>query len=72
MAAQSCMEWILIKKINKQNKNGDKDAKAMYKLKNNAIYGKIMGNVRNRIHVRLVNIEKDYLKYTTKTNLYVA
>ena len=31
-----------------------------------AIYGKTMENLRNRINVRLVNNEKDYLKRTSK------
>ena len=33
---------------------------------NNAIYGKTMENLRNRINVRLINDEKDYLKCTLK------
>ena len=33
---------------------------------NNAIYGKTMENLRNRIAVKLVNNEKDYLKCTSK------
>ena len=35
---------------------------------NNAIYRKTMENLRNRIDVRLVTIQKDYLK----CKLYVA
>ena len=31
---------------------------------NNAKYGKAMENLRNRINVKLVNNEKDYLKCT--------
>ena len=30
------------------------------------MFGKTMANLRNRINVKLVNIEKDYLKYTSK------
>ena len=30
---------------------------------NNAVYAKIMENLRNRIDIRLVSNEKDYLKW---------
>ena len=33
---------------------------------NNAIHKKAMENLRNRINVKLVKDEKDYLKYTSK------
>ena len=33
---------------------------------NNAVYGKAMENLRNRINVKLVNNEKGYLKCTSK------
>ena len=45
----------------------DKDGKALYKLTNNAVYGKTMKNVRNRIDITLVSNEKDYLKWTSET-----
>ena len=44
----------------------DKDGKALYKLKNNAIYRKTMENLWNRINVKLVNNKKDCLKCRSK------
>ena len=33
---------------------------------NNTIYGKTKENLRNRINLKFVNNEKDYIKYTSK------
>ena len=35
---------------------------------NNAAYGKTMENIKNTVHVRLVNNEKVYLKWTSKSS----
>ena len=40
--------------------------KYFFKLMINSIYGKTMENLRKRINVRLVNNEKDFLKYTSR------
>ena len=48
--------------------SGDKDEKALYKLMNNAVYGKTMENLRNTIDVKLVSNKKDYLKWASKPN----
>ena len=53
-------------------KNRDKDGKLLYKLMNNAIYGKIMENIRNRIYVKLINSKKRLFKMYIKTKLNVA
>ena len=37
--------------------------KVFFKLMINSIYGKTMGNLKQRINFRLVNHEKDYLKH---------
>ena len=39
---------------------------------NNAVYGKTMKNLRNRIDVRLVSNKKNIFKVDIKTNLYVT
>ena len=44
----------------------DKTGKALYKLMILAIYEETMENLRNRIAVKLVKNEKDYLKSTSK------
>ena len=55
------IEFSTHKRI-EEEKNGDKDGKAFYILTNNAVYGKAMENLKNRINVKLVSNEKDYLK----------
>ena len=55
-------------KKNRSRKNGDKDGKVLYKLMSNAVYGKTMENVRNKINVKLVSIKKDYLKWSYKSS----
>ena len=54
------------KRIEAEKIGGDKDGNALYKLMNNAVYGKTMENFRNRIDVKLVSNKKDYLKWASK------
>ena len=60
------IEFNIQKRI-EEEKNND-EGKALYKLMNNATYGKTMENLGNRIDVKLVNNFKMY----SKTKLYVA
>ena len=48
----------------KAGKHRHKDGKALDQLMKNAIYGKTLENLRNRIDVRLLNNKKTYLKWT--------
>ena len=54
------------KKNRSKKKKWWKRWKALYKVKENAVYGKTMENLRNNIDVRLASSKKDYLKWTSK------
>ena len=56
--AKIYLEFNTQKRIEAE-KNSDKDAKGLYKLMNNAAYGKTMETLRNRIDVKLVSNKKD-------------
>ena len=50
-----------------KRKTADNDFhKDFFKLMINSVYGKTIENLRKRINVRLVNIKKDFLKYTSR------
>ena len=53
------MSSVIHKKRIEAEKNGDKDGKTLYKLMNNAVYGKTIENLKIRIDVRLVSNKKD-------------
>ena len=59
------IKFHLQKRIEAEKNNG-KNGKALYKLMSNAIHGKSMENLRNRINIKLGNNEKDCLKCTSK------
>ena len=48
-------------KKNRNRKNGDNDEKALVKLMNNAVYGKTIEKLRNRIDVKLASKKKKRL-----------
>ena len=45
----------------------DSFEKDFFKKMINSVYGKRMENFRKRINVRIVNNEKDFLKYTSRS-----
>ena len=58
---------------NKSRKTQDKDDKALYKLINNVVSGKTVGNLRNRIDIkRASNKLVRMFKMGIKTNLYIT
>ena len=53
--------------FNTKKKNAANDfEKDLFKLMINSVYGKTIENLRKRINLRLVNNEKDFLKYTSR------
>ena len=57
---------------NRSRKNSDKVGKVLYKLTNNAVYGKTMQNVWNSIDVKLVSNKKGLSKINIQAKLYVT
>ena len=50
-----------------KRKNATNDFKKdFFKLMINSLYGKTIENLRKRLNVRLVNNEKDFLKYSSR------
>ena len=60
-------KYIDFKTEKRKNATNDFE-KDFFKLMINSVYGKIMENLRKRINVRLVNNEKEFLKYTSRPN----
>ena len=54
--------------MRKRQESTDEFNKAFFKLLINCAYGKIMGNIRKRINVKLNNDSKEYLKCVSKPN----
>ena len=57
------------KKKIEAEKNGDKDAKVLYKLINNLLYGKRMEDARNRNDAKLISNKKGI---SFQTKIYVT
>ena len=50
-----------------KRKEGANEAdKTLFKLLNNAVYGKTMENMRKRIKIRIIKNEKDFIKYPSR------
>ena len=54
----------------KRKNAADDFEKDFFKLMINSVYGKTMENLRRRINVRLINNEKDFLKYSSRLTHY--
>ena len=65
--SNSLKEYIMFNADKRKNalNNFDKD---LFKLTNDSVFGKTMGNLRKRINVRLINNSKEYLKCASRPN----
>ena len=52
--------------IPKREEATNKADKTLFKLLNNAVYGKTMENMRKRIKIRIIKNEKDFIKYASR------
>ena len=59
---EKCIDFNTGKKANAANSF----KKNVFKLIINSVHDKTMEDLRERVNVRLVNNEKDFLKYTSK------
>ena len=53
------VHWIQYTNNTTAEKNGKKEGKGFYKLMNNALPGKPMENLRNKVDKRIVNNQND-------------
>ena len=60
------MKFYIDFKTQKRKEATNEADKNLFKLLNNAVYGKTMENMRKRIKIRITTNEKDFLKYASR------
>ena len=53
-------------KTQKRKEANNEAHKTLFKLLNNAVYGKTMQNMRKRTKIRIITNEKDFIKYASR------
>ena len=63
---RDCMKTYIDFNTQRRKEATNEADKTLFRLLNNAVYGKTMENMRKRIKIRIIKNEKDFIKYASR------